>query len=471
MEVLGGGSLADLTEDGACVPWREACRMVAEAADGLAAAHAAGLVHRDIKPENLMATRDGIVKVVDFGLSKLIDAASDTRDAATKHGTILGTPQYMSPEQCETAAVDLRSDIYSLGGTLYRLLTGRHPYEEIAALLQVMMAHANNPIPDPLKHQSKLPQACRDIIARAMAKKPKDRYQDASEMSTDLRALIYGGEPSANMQDVILEEQEYRSTDSVVIVEPSKMQALMLSKELTQAGVDCVKVCGSRVEAQSLLASTRPDVLITAMQLPDGKGTDLLAEQRANDGGRPTMLVLNSSDSSIEELILAGESGPLALVSKKTRPHEIIRAIHGIAFLDFPEVGFTKEVDPMASRFLVVGDSPQIPEIIAEQIRRMNLLDLQVTTFDDLAAGKLAGGGIDLVLAIRTAGDAVKDIPAYTALLDRVKVPSRAAAGVQIDGDRIMLRAFRSEGFAAVTCCPLDDIRLTRLIQIVQEQR
>ena len=158
MELLTGGSVADRAKDGA-LPWKEACRITAEAAEGLAAAHVAGLVHRDIKPENLMMTQDGVVKVVDFGLSKLVDAANDTLNTVTKAGTILGTPQYMSPEQFESSTVGPRSDIYSLGGTLFRLLTGRLPYQDAAGVLQVMLAHSNKPIlpgRNPLRNNARL---------------------------------------------------------------------------------------------------------------------------------------------------------------------------------------------------------------------------------------------------------------------------------------------------------------------------
>ena len=128
---------------------RKRAKSLRKAANGLAAAHAAGMVHRDIKPENLMLTKDGIVKVVDFGLSKLIEAADDTRTAVTKAGQILGTPHYMSPEQFESKEIDARADIYGLGATLFRLLTGRYPYHDCPSVVQVMTAHLTKPAPVP----------------------------------------------------------------------------------------------------------------------------------------------------------------------------------------------------------------------------------------------------------------------------------------------------------------------------------
>ena len=192
MEVLRGGSVLDLVQNSSALPWWEACSIVADAADGLAAAHAAGLVHRDIKPENLMLTENRIVKIVDFGLAKLLDAAHDTRTAVTKAGQVMGTPQFMSPEQFSGTAIDRRSDIYSLGGTLYQLLTGRFPFDNCPTIVQLMYAHLEHPVPDPTKVDPGIPDGCRAVISRAMAKAPDARYQDAAEMAGDLRLLVAG---------------------------------------------------------------------------------------------------------------------------------------------------------------------------------------------------------------------------------------------------------------------------------------
>lgn len=466
MEVLTGGSLADQTVDGRSVNWKDACRMIADAAEGLSAAHAAGLVHRDIKPDNLMMTGDGVVKVVDFGLSKLVDAKSDTRDATTQHGTILGTPQYMSPEQCESAAVDSRSDIYSLGGTLFRLLTGRHPYEEIASVLQVMMAHAAKPIPDPLLHNPDLPEACRTIVTRAMAKDPTDRYQDAAEMSAELKTLIYSSDLA---HDADRKDRQYQPLESVIILEPSKMQALMQKDAFTAAGVSIVESCGDATAAKSLVESVSPDVVISAMQLPDGRGIELFSDLRSTEAGRDRMHVLNSSDFTLVDLIDLGQTGPLALVSRKTRPDEIIRSIHACTWLNVATGPLTEPIDPTGSGILVVCDSDRIPAPIAELVRRLNLLDLQITTFDDLANGFVPSSKVDLALAVRTAGIAEKDTALYAGLLTQVNLDVRAVAALQVDGDDVTLRAIRRGGFSAVTSCVLDDVRLTRLIQVIQK--
>jgi len=186
MELITGGSAADMMDRVGPLTVDVATRIVADACRGLAAAHAVGLVHRDIKPANLLCTEEGGVKVADFGLAK---ATIDKSRQMTQAGKIVGTPYFMSPEQCESRPVDHRSDIYSLGATYYCLLTGVHPYDAAGSVVQVMYAHCNGPLLNPRELRPELPAACSQIIARSTAKLPEDRYQRATEMLADLEAL------------------------------------------------------------------------------------------------------------------------------------------------------------------------------------------------------------------------------------------------------------------------------------------
>jgi ABC-type branched-subunit amino acid transport system substrate-binding protein len=164
----------------------DATQIAIDACKGLAAAHAAGLIHRDIKPANLMKSADGSFKITDFGLAK---PTSPRAREITQAGMVIGTPYFMSPEQCGASPVDARTDIYSLGATYYALLTGKHPYEDSQSVIQVLFGHSQGEIPNPREANPSLPQACTAIVARAMAKLPDDRYQSASEMLADLEAV------------------------------------------------------------------------------------------------------------------------------------------------------------------------------------------------------------------------------------------------------------------------------------------
>src|SRR5262249_17132932 len=138
MEFAPGGSVASTIERDGAYSVVEATRIVADAARGLAAAHKAGIVHRDMKPANLLVSHHGTIKIADFGRERRV---VDIDRQITAPGQILGTPYFMSPEQCEARELDHRSDIYSLGATYYALLTGRNPYQDEGSFVRIMHAH------------------------------------------------------------------------------------------------------------------------------------------------------------------------------------------------------------------------------------------------------------------------------------------------------------------------------------------
>src|SRR5215475_4079330 len=175
----------------------EAIDIALQIAAALAAAHEAGITHRDIKPENVMARRDGIVKVLDFGLAKLTEPAALTIDTqaptlhrvtSTESGVVMGTPRYMSPEQARGEKLDGRTDIFSLGVTLYEMVAGRAPFsgttpgDVIAAILR------DTP-PTLAECMLNAPQELERIISKALRKDRAERYQTASELLTDLKEL------------------------------------------------------------------------------------------------------------------------------------------------------------------------------------------------------------------------------------------------------------------------------------------
>jgi ABC-type branched-subunit amino acid transport system substrate-binding protein len=187
LEYVSGGSLEDCLTGQHGLPVVEATQALIDACKGVGAAHAAGLIHRDIKPANFMRAADGSIKVADFGLAK---SAEGSGSGLTQSGMVIGTPFYMSPEQCEAKPLDPRSDIYSLGATYYSLLTGKNPYPDSDSVPQLMYAHCHAPVPDPRSIISTIPEACSRIIARAMAKVPGDRYQSTAQMQSDLQAVL-----------------------------------------------------------------------------------------------------------------------------------------------------------------------------------------------------------------------------------------------------------------------------------------
>ncbi len=159
---------------------------MAGACDAVDYAHQRGMIHRDIKPANLMLNTLGQVILMDFGIAKIVGSQ---RHTAT--GAVVGTAMYMSPEQIKGEQPDRRTDIYSLGVTLYEMVSGRPPFEADSAMT-LMMMHINDPVPNPKKLNPDVPDSLVAIINKALAKDPADRYQTAAQMAAALRNALAG---------------------------------------------------------------------------------------------------------------------------------------------------------------------------------------------------------------------------------------------------------------------------------------
>ena len=175
MELLDGSDLTPYIKKDNLLPYKELLRIIGCVAEGLAFAHDKGIVHRDIKPANIMLLKDGSVKIADFGIARI------TTSSATQTGTVLGTPSYMSPEQVAGQKVDGRSDLFSLGASMYELLCGQKPFsgDSIAAL---MYAIANKPPVLITQVDPQVPQCCAYIAHRLMVKELDKRYQGGREV-------------------------------------------------------------------------------------------------------------------------------------------------------------------------------------------------------------------------------------------------------------------------------------------------
>ncbi|MFA6091518.1 MAG: CHASE2 domain-containing protein [Elusimicrobiota bacterium] len=222
MELLDGHDLTRYCGKENRLDALTAMEYVARVAEGLDYAHNQGIIHRDIKPANIMLLNDGSVRVADFGIARI--AAS----SKTATGTVMGTPSYMSPEQIAGRKVDGRSDLFSLGVTLFELLTGEKPFKGGDGIGTLLFQIANEPEPEPLQIEPKLPRRVSAIVHKALKKNADERHQKGSELAAQLRACIEAVKSGAG-DEAQTEEVTAAAVVPIVeaapVVEPAAVEA------------------------------------------------------------------------------------------------------------------------------------------------------------------------------------------------------------------------------------------------------
>lgn len=224
-EFVDGSTVRDLLSTGK-LEFKTLLEIGAQVAEALAAAHGAGIVHRDIKPENIMVRRDGYAKLLDFGLAKLTEvkpgegiAAAIARKPVTVAGMLLGTIQYMSPEQAEGRNVDHRTDLFSLGSVLYEMLTGEAAFTggSFIEVLHKITSEQPRPVGDV---NTLIPPELQRIIEKCLAKDSRERYQHADELAVDLRRLRRDSDAGARVAERVTPRPRRRGTaiDAIAVL-------------------------------------------------------------------------------------------------------------------------------------------------------------------------------------------------------------------------------------------------------------
>jgi CheY-like chemotaxis protein/tRNA A-37 threonylcarbamoyl transferase component Bud32 len=302
MEFVPGQDLTSMVQKQGPLPLAEALHCTLQAARGLAYVHEQGMIHRDIKPANLLRDGAGRVKVTDLGLARFSANAGGAVNvnSLTQAGGVLGSVDYMSPEQAlDSTTIDQRSDIYSLGATLYYLLAGRAPYPG-QTMMETLLKHRDAPIPSVAALRGDIPPAVDDILRRMMAKTVDERYQSMSDVVRDLEAMQATLRPGAAAaplaqaadsaagsglprvpRDTIFPRAASDSTMNMVpaaaagpngtlavlVVEPSRTQASIIRKQLQSQGIHKVVHVATAQEALQTVRNVCPDAVVSTMVL------------------------------------------------------------------------------------------------------------------------------------------------------------------------------------------------------------
>jgi len=298
MQYVEGQTLGDLIRDDSRPDVAQATRIILEATKGVAAAHETGIIHRDLKPENIMIDTKGNVKVTDFGLAKL----EEDPTTVTLSGHIMGTPNYMSPEQCEGKPADVRSDVYALGATYFHAATGQPPYTS-ETLVGLIHHHTSSPVPNPRERNPEISPRIASIIRKAMAKRPEDRYPSCEKMIVDLENALENQETLLAPREVRLPKMLPKAVGSTPAPRP-KLITVQPKRQLPWA-IDIVVLL---LVAASLVGLVYAGLRLYENWEADSAGTgakkrpSLLPKLPSLPGRRPDIQVVTEQPSEWQDV-------------------------------------------------------------------------------------------------------------------------------------------------------------------------
>ena len=333
MEYVNGRDLASEVEKAGALEVARAVGVAVQAARGLAYAHSQGIVHRDVKPHNLLLDGQGTVKVTDLGLARLTADAVGT-SKLTQAGGILGTVDYMPPEQAvDSTAIDARADVYSLGCTLYFLLAGVPPFTG-QSLMSILLKHRDADVPLLRRVRPDVPKELEAVCARMMAKAPADRYQAMTEVVAALesfvgRSAVGAGSPTRLPSAVsVAAGGSPPAAVSILVVEPSRVQAAIIRQYLEAQGVTVAAVVATGADAVATAHVTRPTGIITSLHLADMSGVELAKQVRAEMLQNAPGVVVISSEADAADVGTLSKLTRVVTLAKPFSPEQLLQAVN-----------------------------------------------------------------------------------------------------------------------------------------------
>jgi CheY-like chemotaxis protein len=455
MEFVNGRDLASDVQQRGPMSVREAVDAVTQAAQAMDYAHGQGIIHRDIKPANLLRDVTGAVKVADLGLARITEVnQAGAKSGLTQAGTIMGTVDYMPPEQAMgLTTIDHRADIYSLGCTLYFLLTGEPPYEG-PSLMAIMLKHREAPLPSLCAARPEVPSALDQVFQRMVAKAPTDRFATMAEVVTALSAVAatLGQVPVAPRQPAALPAPETepspanqtvemrtasdtdRGRGSILLAEPSRSQALIIRGYLQKLGFQDVPTAASGRQALEIARGAPPTVVISAGHLIDMTGGQLVQAMTAEPALAAVRFVLISSQTDAAELAAPG-------VVRLHKPFTLEQLNAAL--------GTPAQAPPRRLRVLVVDDSAAARAHVRTVLTGLGVDQITEAHDGAEAIGLLESQPIDLVVSDynmpRLDGRALVDY-----IRHRSSTPALPVILVTTETDPGKLAAVRQLGVSAV---------------------
>ena len=319
LELVEGGTLADRL--GRPMELQEVVRIVDQVASALDHAHEHGVLHRDIKPSNILLHTDGTAVLADFGLARMAGS-----NRLTASGTVMGTPEYMSPEQAADEALGPASDIYSLAIVAYEMLTGRVPFEADTPAA-TLLSHVTKPMPATRELKGELSAHLEEVLRTALAKRPQDRFPSAAAFAVALRPAAWPGRRGDDMavqgtRRLLRPE----NTPVVLVVDDSAANRDLI--EACLAGVDCqVRSAEDGVSALKAIQASPPDLVLLDVQMPGLNGYEVCRRIKSNAASRLIPVVMITALDRTSDRILALDAGADDYMTKPVDRVELVARV------------------------------------------------------------------------------------------------------------------------------------------------